>query len=208
MIRRATLVLAALSISAATLLAQAAPTGWKLRIDESRMASDPDGSGSVRFTSVNGGLRAVTPQAAVFWQPASSASGNYTLKGTFLLNEPSNHTNYYGLVFGGRNLDGAAQSYTYFTIAQNGTWLLKKRQGEVASDVAPRGTSPAIRRPDAAGKSTNDLEVRVGAANIEFVVNGTVVHTMPKAGVATDGLYGMRVNHFMDVTVSGLTVTR
>ncbi len=207
MIRRIAFVLAVVSLAGAALMAQAAPAGWKLRIDESRTASDPDGSGSVRFTSAGGGVRAVTPQAAVFWQPAASATGAYTLKGTFLLNEPSNHTNYYGLVVGGRALDGAAQSYTYFTVAQNGSWLIKQRQGEMVSDVVPRGTSAAIRRPDAAGTSTNALEVRVGAANIDFVVNGTILHSMPKAGLATDGLYGLRVNHFLDVTVTGLTAS-
>jgi hypothetical protein len=208
MIRRVLFAVALAAISSVSLLGQAAPAGWKLRIDESREASDPDGAGSVRFTATGGGFRAVTPQAAVFWQPAASATGAYTLKGTFLLNEPSSHPNYYGLVFGGQNLDSAAQNYTYFTVAQNGTWLIKKRQGEVASDVRPRGTSTAVRRPDATGKSTNDLEVRVGATNIDFVINGTVVHSMPKAGVATDGLYGMRVNHALDVTVTGLAVTR
>jgi hypothetical protein len=208
MIRRAMCVLALTAISSAVLLAQAAPAGWKLRIDESREASDPDGPGSVKFTVAGTGFRAVTPQAAVFWQPAASATGVYTLKGTFVLNEPSSHPNYYGLVFGGRNLDSATQSYTYFTVAQNGTWLVKKRQGEVASDVMPRGTSTAVRRPDASGKSTNDLEVRVGATNIDFVINGTSVHSMPKAGIATDGLYGMRVNHALDVTVTGLAVTK
>ncbi|MEQ1756855.1 MAG: hypothetical protein ABL986_00955 [Vicinamibacterales bacterium] len=208
MIRRAFFAVVLVSISAATLMAQAGPTGWKLRIDESTSASDPDGSGSVRFTSTNGGVRAVTPQAAVFWQPVATATGTYTLKGTFALNEPSNHSNYYGLVLGGRNLDSAAQSYVYFTVAQNGTWLLKKRQGEVASDVTPRGSTAAIRRPDAGGKSSNDLEVRVGNANVDFVVNGTIVHSTPRAAIATDGLYGMRVNHFLDVTVTGLAVTR
>ena len=207
MIRRACLLLALAAVSATTLTAQA-PAGWKVRIDESRSASDPDASGNVRFTTTGGGFRAVTPQAAVFWQPTGTTMGNYTLKGTFTLNEPSNHTNYYGLVFGGRSLDGPAQTYTYFTVAQDGTWLLKKRVGEVASDVVPRGRSASIRRPDAAGKSTNDLEVRVGTANVDFVVNGTTVHSMPRASVATDGLYGMRVNHFLDVTVTGLALTR
>ncbi len=208
MIRRVLFALVLVSVSAAALMAQAVPSGWKLRVDRSTQASDPDGAGSIKFTTANGGFRAVAPQAAVFWQPTASATGAYTLKGTFALNELSNHPNYYGLVFGGRDLDGAAQNYTYFTVAQDGTWLIKKRQGEVASDVVPRGTSDAVRRPDAAGKSTNALEVRVGAANIDFVVNGTTVHSMPKAGVATDGLYGMRVNHRLDVTVTGLAVSK
>lgn len=208
MIRRVLFTVAVLCISAATLMAQGTPLGWKLRIDESREASDPDQAGSIRFGVAPGGFRAVTPQAAVFWQPTATTTGIYTLKGTFALNELSSHPNYYGLVIGGRNLDGAAQSYTYFTVAQDGTWLVKKRQGEVASNLAPRGTHAAVRRPDATGRSTNALEVRVGATNVDFVVNGTTVHTMPKAGVATDGLYGMRVNHALDVTVTGLAVSK
>ena len=43
--------------------------------------------------------------------PANSATGAYTVKGTFKLVRPSNHTNYYGLIFGGSNLDGPNQSY-------------------------------------------------------------------------------------------------
>jgi hypothetical protein len=100
------------------------------------------------------------------------------------------------------------QTYTYFTVAQDGSWLLKKRAGDTATDVVPEARHAAVRRPDANGRSSNDLEVRVGAANVDFVVNGTTVHSMPRAGLTTDGLYGMRVNHFLDVTVTGLAVTR
>jgi hypothetical protein len=66
-----------------------------------------------------------------------------------------------------------------------------------------------VRRPDASGKSVNDLEVRVGSANIDYVVNGTVVHTMPKqAAPSTDGIFGFRVNHELDVQVTGLIAAR
>ena len=51
------------------------------------------------------GFHATNPQAAVYWNPANTATGNYTLKGTFTLMKPSGHTNYYGLVFGGSDLD-------------------------------------------------------------------------------------------------------
>src|SRR6185437_6648713 len=112
--------------------------GWKVRIDRSTSASDPDASGAVKFTASGNGFRAENPQAAIYWNPANTATGNYTLKGTFTLLEPSNHTNYYGLIFGGKNLDGPDQQYTYFTVAQDGTWLLKRREGGNASMVAGR----------------------------------------------------------------------
>jgi hypothetical protein len=37
----------------------------------------------------------------------------------------------------------------------------------------------------------------VGADQTEFVVNGTVIHTVPNSGMAgrTDGIWGVRVNH-------------
>jgi hypothetical protein len=194
----------------APLTAQA-PKGWKVRIDRSTEASDPDASGAIKFVSAGSGFHATNPQAAVYWNPANTASGAYTLKGTFTLLRPSGHTNYYGLVFGGRNLEGPEQSYLYFVVAQDGTWLIKRRSGDRStSDVAGRMPTDAVKTPDASGKSVNALEVRVHADKVDFVVNGTVVHTEPKSGAManTDGIYGMRVNHLLDVQVDTLTVAK
>ena len=150
----------------------------------------------------------MNPQAAVYWNPANTASGTYTLKGTFTLMKPSGHTNYYGLVFGGSNLEGANQSYTYFLVAQDGTWLVKKREGEAATDVIKKTPSDAVKKPGADGKSVNALEVRVGADRIDYVVNGTVVQSAPKSAVKTDGGYGVRVNHLLEVGIDGLSMTK
>ena len=186
------------------LVAAQTPKGWKVRADRSTSATDPDGAGTIKFTTAGSGFQAITPQAAVFWNPANTASGNYTVKGTFTLLKPSGHTNYYGIVFGGSDLDNAKQSYTYFLIAQDGTWLVKKRDGDAnAANVAPKAASDAVKKPDASGKSVNALEVRVGADKIDYVVNGTVVHSMPKAGTKTDGIYGIRSNHLLEVQVDG-----
>src|SRR5215510_10183654 len=118
-------VLAAL---AAPLFAQA-PKGWKMRVDRSTSASDPDAPGEIKFVTAGSGFQATNPTAAVYWNPANTASGSYTLKGNFTLLKPSGHANYYGLIFGGSALDGAQQAYQYFVVAQNGTWLIKKRDG-------------------------------------------------------------------------------
>jgi hypothetical protein len=201
---------AALTLAAAvSLAAQSTPAGWKMRIDRSTSASDPDAAGAIKFVTMGSGFHATNPQAAVYYNPANTASGNYTLKGTFVLQKPSGHTNYYGLVFGGQGLDGASQSYTYFLVAQDGTWLVKRRDGEAVKDVSPKAASEAVKKPDAGGKSTNALEVRVGADKVDYVVNGTVVNSTPKSAVArTDGVYGIRVNHLLEVHVDGLSVTK
>src|SRR4029078_2028343 len=175
-----------------------APRGRKMRINRSTSASDPDAAGTIKFVTMGTGFHATNPQAAVYWNPANTMSGNYTLKGTFTLMKPSGHTNYYGLVFGGSDLDNAKQAYTYFLIAQDGSWLVKKRNGDTATDnVLPKAASDAIKKPGADGKSTNALEVRVLADKIDYVVNGTVVGSSPKAGTKTDGIWGIRVNHLL-----------
>jgi hypothetical protein len=73
-----------------------------------------------------------------------------------------------------------------------------------------RGVNAAVRKPDAKGTSTNLLEVSVAADKIDYVVNGTVVHSTPKTGATatTDGLYGFRSNHRLEVMADGLTVTK
>jgi len=191
-------------------LAAQTPKGWKMRVDRSTAASDPDAPGDIKFVTTGAGYHATNPQAAVYWNPANTADGSYTLKGTFTLMKPSGHTNYYGLVFGGSALEGAAQSYLYFVVAQNGTWLIKKRDGDATSVVSPKTPNDVVKKPGDDGKSTNALEVRVGAEKVDFVVNGVVVHTEPKAAALakTDGIYGVRVNHLLEVQVDALGVSK
>ncbi|MEO8259414.1 MAG: hypothetical protein ABI868_18850 [Acidobacteriota bacterium] len=202
--------IAALTLAALAPLAAQAPQGWKVRADRSTSASDPDASGAIKFMAMGNGFHAITPQAAVFWNPANTATGNYTLKGTFTQLKASSHTNYYGLVFGGEHLDTAEQTYLYFTVAQDGTWLIKRREGDVNTKNVSQAANAAVKKLDATGKSVNALEVRVMADKVDFVVNGTVVHSAPKTGLTakTDGLYGMRSNHALEVMAEGISVTK
>jgi hypothetical protein len=194
----------------ATLVAQAPPAGWKQRVDRSTSASDPDGAGTIKFVTMGSGFHATNPQAATYFNPANTASGNYSLKATFNLVKPSGHTNYYGLVFGGSDLEGAGQSYIYFMVAQDGTWLIKHRAGDATHDVAARTANAAVKKPDATGKSSNVLEVRVTGDKVDYLVNGTTVHSTPKTGMTakTDGVYGIRVNHQLEVHIDGLTLAK
>jgi hypothetical protein len=193
-----------------TSLAAQAPQGWKVRPDRSTSALDPDAAGNIHFMAMGKGFHAVNPQAAVYWNPANTATGAYTLKGTFTLLKPSGHTNYYGLVFGGSDLEGPQQTYLYFLVAQDGTWLVKHRAGDAATHDVARGPNEAVKKPDASGKSINALEVRVANDKVDYVVNGTVVHSTPKSGMTakTDGLYGIRVNHLLEVEIDGFGVSK
>lgn len=202
---------AVLAVLTVVSLAAQSPKGWMVRADRSTSASDPDGAGAIKFVTAGAGFHATNPQAAVYWNPANTASGAYTIKGTFTLLKPSGHTNYYGLVFGGGDLDKATQNYLYFVVAQDGTWLIKKRDGDAQTQMVSQKTpNDAVKKPDANGTSVNTLEVRVTADKIDYVVNGTVVNSTPKTGLTakTDGIYGIRVNHLLDVQIDGFGVSK
>lgn len=187
-----------------------APEGWRVRIDHSQSAADPDNTPNLKFAAMGKGFHITSGPAGTFWQPANSVTGNFTATATFTLLKPSGHTNFYGLVFGGGDLAGADQNYIYFLVAQDGTFLVKHRAGEATHDVKDATPHAAIRKPAADGRSTNTLEVRVVGNTISYVVNGTVVHTTPKTGMVakTDGLVGIRVNHILDVQVDGFAVKK
>lgn len=199
---------ALLAVSAA-LFAQA-PKGWKVRGDRSAEASDPDAAGAVKLTTAGAGLHINSPQAAIFWNTAGAASGAYTVTGTFTLQQPAGHAEYYGIVFGGSGLEGAEQTYLYFEVAEDGTWLVKHRSGAMTDTVIDKTPNAAVKQPGSSGKATNALEVRVMAGKIDFVVNGTVVGSTPKSGMAakTDGLYGIRSNHHLEIQVDGFGLSK
>jgi hypothetical protein len=207
--RCACLVLLAL-LGVAPLVAQA-PAGWKMRVDRSMNASDPDAAGAIKFLTMGSGFHATNPQAAVYWNPANTVTGDYTLKGTFKLIKTTGYGEYFGLILGGSALEGAAQKYIYFMVNADGAWLVKSRDGSGTSEVASSGgPSDAVKKAGADGTSSNALEVRVMPDKVEFAVNGTVVKSMPKTGqaVKTDGIYGIRVNHMLEVQVDGFALTK
>ncbi|MEI6243836.1 MAG: hypothetical protein WCQ64_02215 [Acidobacteriota bacterium] len=203
---------AALAVFAITTITTHAQKGWKLRADASTDVKDPDAPGDIKFMEMGGGFHAINPTAAIYWNPANTAKGTYTLKATFKQLKPSGHTNFLGLIFGGSNLEGPTQAYTYFVVAQDGTWTIKKRTGDGGRAAAPtvvaKTPSDAIKKLDESGVATNALEVRVGADKIDFVVNGTVVHSMPKGDIATDGIVGIRVNHLLEAMITGFGVSK
>jgi hypothetical protein len=196
-------------LAIAPLLAQA-PKGWMVHIDRSTDASDPDASGNLKFMAMGSSLHIMTPQGAVLWNPANTASGSYTLKGSFKLIKSGGYDEYYGLIFGGSGLQGGDQSYLYFMVTDDGTWLVKRRTGASTENISEKSPNAAVKKPDASGSATNALEVRVKADKVEFAVNGTVVSSMPKTGplAKTDGIYGIRSNHHLEIEVDGFGVSK
>ena len=191
-------------------VAAQAPQGWTVRVDRSQSASDPDDTPNLKFATMGKGFHVTSGPAGTFWNPANTASGDFTAGATFTLMKPSGHVNYYGLIFGGSDLGGASQSYIYFIVGQDGTYSIRHRQGADVHDIQSRVANDAVQKPGGSGQSVNALEVRVAGNTVSYVVNGTVVHTTPKTGMTakTDGLVGVRINHQLDVHVEGFAVSK
>ena len=177
--------------------------GWETRLD-----GGTDATSVLHFRTMGNGVHASTAGrgAAIFWQPTSMAKGDYTISASFTQTEPSGHANAYGLFFGGSDLSGPNQRYSYFVIRQGGEFLVKKRMGDETPTVVDWTAHDAISDLDDQGQSSNTLAVEVGSSQVRFLVNGTEVTSQPLSAVDTDGITGLRITHLLDVHIGDLNL--
>lgn len=180
------------------------PERWEVRFDR------PDGSREqIEFVSMEPGWHVKTGPAAILYDPTQWAEDEYRLRATFVLFDPdrSPHAEAYGVFFGGRDLPGAEQRYSYFLIRQTGEYLVKRRTGRGTELVLPWLPSPAITKPSGSGEpAENELVVECGAETVDFYINGTRVRRVPRGKLYVDGIVGLRINHRLDLHISQLTV--
>lgn len=184
---------------------QPKPEGWVVRLDRPERATPDD----VLFTSMAPGWHITTGPAALLFHPDSTASGNYHLESNVFLFDPGDRNEGYGVFFGGSDMEGASQRYTYFLLRHDGRFLIKTRNGDATSVVRDWTAHPAIRTWAArtAGEATveNRVIVHVEGNEVLFIVNGAVVAQVPRSELpATDGVYGLRVNHSLNLHVATL----
>jgi hypothetical protein len=175
--------------------------GWSVRADS--------GAGADNKLTVEGGTYHFTmgrPPSSngTFYNPAWTATGNHTFSATLTENMKATHPTSYGLMFGGSNLGADNQMYTYFLVRQAGEFYIANRSGASVTAVVPWTKNAAIKPESADGKQTNTLSVQVMGGNVIFSVNGTEVNRQPAAGLHVNGMYGFRVGHALDVTVTNV----
>lgn len=203
---RAVLAVIGLAASASLASAQGRPADFRVRFDR------PMPDSLFQFQTMSPGWHITTSRpAGIVWRPAQSANGNWRLDATIHLFPRPGHAEGVGVIFGGSDLDGPNQSYVYFLIRKDGQFLIKRRQGAATSDIV--GWTPhaaVVQQPRTEGDESvrNDLAVEVTANEVRFFINGQRVHAMPRAGLTTDGLVGLRVNHNLNIHVSRLDLTQ
>jgi hypothetical protein len=193
--------------------------GWTGQIDAAE-ASRGQMITNAKLATEGSGLRVTTGPAVAYWNPANTATGDYTVKAKFT--EPSymnvnDHPHPYGIFIGGNDMGTAAQSYLYCAAYGNGNFIVRGFGPEAFQLNGRRGEANAAVNK-AAGKGspvTQDIAVSVKGDNVTCSINGAVVGTYKKSDVvaagklkSTDGVYGVRFAHNTDGVVSGLTVTK
>jgi hypothetical protein len=179
------------------------PPGWSAR---------PDGDGdlkNVKFVVMEPGYHLTLGPATILYRERDRVNGPFHTQAKFHQMKKLQHAEGYGLIFGGQALDGKGQKYTYFLVRDDGTYLIKRRNGEKTSEVTKGWTPhPAIKKGDAQGRATNLLEIdaKEDATKVGFKVNAQTVYTADAKNMELNGIIGLRANHNLDVHIEGFDV--
>ncbi len=72
--------------------------------------------------------------------------------------------------------------------------------------IASQAAAALLTEPEDAGTARNVLVLEAAGDQLRFSVNGALLWTGPRADLATDGVFGLRVNHGLNL--HGTTIGR
>ena len=192
--------------------------GWTGKIDESS-ARQGRALKDAKFAQEGAGLRVTTGPATTFWNPANTASGDYTVKATLMepkFMELNNHPHSYGIFIGGNSMGTEQMSLVYCVTYGDGTALVRGFGGPAVFTLLRATPFPTVHKAAGVGQPvTQEIAWRVKGGRAECAVNGTVVAGYDKAQLvgagklqSTDGVYGIRFTHNVDAVITGFGMTR
>ena len=193
--------------------------GWKGKVD----AAEASKGGKIddsKFAQVGSEFRINNGPAAIYWNPANTASGSYTVSATFT--EPkymssNDHPHPYGVFIGGANLDTENASFLYCTPYGNGRFIVRG-MGPARFDPLTFGrptANDAVKKAETGGSVTQEVAWVVTPEKADCKINGVVVASIPKAELvgagkltSLDGIAGIRAAHNVDVNVTNFKITK
>ncbi|HEY3286256.1 MAG TPA: hypothetical protein VGJ96_03950 [Gemmatimonadaceae bacterium] len=193
--------------------------GWAGAVDANE-AKNGMTIANARFVAEGKGFHVTTGPSATYWNPANTASGNYTVKATFT--EPkyqnlNDHPHPYGIAIGGNDLGTDKATLLYCTAYGNGTFIVRGF-GPAPFRLGGRGATAhdAVHKATAKGEPvTQEIAVSVKDGKVSCAINGTVVASFDKAETvgegklkSLDGVAGLRFGHNTEVVVSGFEVKK
>jgi hypothetical protein len=178
------------------------PPGWSVRPD--RGTAD-----EINFTLAGDLFRFEMGPAGTFYRADWNKSGDYQFSARLTQTKAPTHPISYGLMFGGADLAGDSQRYSYFLVHNRGEYYIANREGNQKPVTVVNWTAhPAIVKEGSDGRQTNTLGVQVKGDTVIFTVNGMEVTRLPKSQLHTDGMYALRIGHNLDVDVDQISRPR
>lgn len=171
-----------------------------------------------KFATEGAGFRLTTGPAALYWNPANKAAGDFTATATFDEAEQTyNHPHPFGVFIGGADLESATPNALYCAAYRNGNYIIRMFSGGKRVDIVGRPLAHEAVKKAETPKSPVVQEVgwTVKGDAVSCVINGTAVWTGTKADVtgegklaSTDGIVGIRVSHNSDALVTGFGIKK
>ena len=169
------------------------PPGWSVRPDRGT-------ANQINFTIEGDIYHFVMGPAGTFHRADWTKSGDYEFSARMTQARAPTHPISYGLMIGGSDLDGPDQTYSYFLVRNQGDYYIANKDGaKRPTPVADWKLHPAIVKQGSDGRQINTLGIQVRGDDVIFAVNGTEVTRLPKSKLHTDGRYGFRIGHNLDV---------
>ena len=179
------------------------PAGWDVVFDDPAAADS-----SLFFVSMEPGWHITSGPAALLYDPARSAAGEFRVEAEIFL-FPGTSDEGFGLMFGGADLGSAVkQSYFEFLLRRDGGFLVAHRAGSELHVLTPWAVHEAALAATGSDEPVlNTLMVIAGADVVSFVINGEEVARFPRSsGMDLDGPVGLRVGDDLNLHVRSLTV--
>ena len=180
------------------------PEGWEVRFDHEGASMD-----DLYLVTMTPGYHVTTGPAMIAWHPDSVATGDFRIESETFLFDPQGRREAFGFFIGGSDLQGPDQRYTYFLLREGGEFLVKSRAGAQTPVVHDWTAHPAIvsyaTRPEGSATAKNVLALEATGDELRFSVNGELLWSGPRGGLATEGVFGLRVNHGLNLHVTTIT---
>jgi hypothetical protein len=151
----------------------------------------------------------------MYWSPANTAKGDFSVKATFTeAKQVNDHPHPFGVFIGGSALDTDAPNALYCSAYRNGNYIVRGfAGGQVFRVVAKPAPHDAVKKGDPAAEVVNEVSLVVKGDSVSCLVNGTAVWTGTKADVtgagklaSVDGIVGIRTGHNSDAVVTNFAL--
>lgn len=185
--------------------------GWQARTDRAEQKIS-----DVKFVEMGTGYHLTGGPHAILWNTEHVATGDYTVRAriTKTLRSTSTHEESYGIFIGGSDLNGPKQNYLYCVVFGTGTVMVRHRDGGDTHTLLGKTASDAATKMGERG-ATDEVGLWVRGGRVGCSVNGTEVFSSPAADmigpgkmVSTNGVYGIRASHNLDLHIEGPTLAK